>query len=244
MGLLAAEFGRTTWLVSRLDLYLDVQGWDLAVADRERFVCRSQKVTTFEDGERLTGFVFGSGKTLLARLYDKTAKIAGDGSDWWREVWGRRYVPGWPVWRVEFELRRKPLDELGIREPLEALEEASATWGYLTQQWLSHRTPTRDQTRSRWPVSSGWVDVQSAFEANVTVPAERIRSAARSGSLRLILPSVRGYVAKVGALRGERDLDGAVGSLREWLVWDELESGIPFDLRIAEKRRGLGLGLA
>ncbi|MAT04282.1 MAG: hypothetical protein CL424_04465, partial [Acidimicrobiaceae bacterium] len=53
-----------------------------------------------------------------ARIYDKTNEIAGNGHDWWHEVWGTAFDPDRTVLRVEFEFdteRRTLLDEFLVR---------------------------------------------------------------------------------------------------------------------------------
>jgi hypothetical protein len=77
--------------VSRIDLHADWQGWDVSGDDRHRFVCRAHDLATYEDNADLWGFSFGNRKSgsVTARIYDKTREIAGNGHDWWEELWGR-----------------------------------------------------------------------------------------------------------------------------------------------------------
>jgi hypothetical protein len=74
--------------VSRVDVYADMQGWRLELADLDRFVCRGrgrraflEREQAFASGRRLTGFMFGR-DALVARLYDKTAEIRRRGVSW------------------------------------------------------------------------------------------------------------------------------------------------------------------
>jgi hypothetical protein len=83
-------------VVSRVDVYTDAIGWDLELADLDRFVCRGrsrrgfvERELTFASGRRLTGFMFGR-DALVARLYDKTAEIALRGVTWLHDLWGER----------------------------------------------------------------------------------------------------------------------------------------------------------
>ena len=96
--MLEPELGQLRFWVNRVDLFVDWQGWMLRLDDAHRFVCRAEARRTYEVGGTLTGFEFGSRKTktLLARLYDKTAETAAKDTDWWHEVWGERYVHGLP----------------------------------------------------------------------------------------------------------------------------------------------------
>jgi hypothetical protein len=75
---LSTELRQLRLWVNRVDLFADWQGWNLTLADASRFVCRADARRTYEVAGALTGFEFGSRttKTLLARLYDKTADMA------------------------------------------------------------------------------------------------------------------------------------------------------------------------
>lgn len=85
-------------------------------------------------GGTLTGLEFGSRKTktLLARLYDKTAEAAAKDTGWWHEVWGERYVPGLPVHRLEFEFSRQGLVEFDLNTPDQVLGAVGDLWSYAT----------------------------------------------------------------------------------------------------------------
>jgi len=137
--------------VSRLDLYVDVQGFPLDAYDRERYVCRAEARRTYEQSERCSGFDFGSrrGGTITGRIYDKSLDIANKGTDWWLEIWGDRHTPGADVTRVEIEFGRKALTEFRLDSPTQVLAATGDLWAYGTEQWLTHRTPTADSNRSR-----------------------------------------------------------------------------------------------
>lgn len=134
--------------VSRLDLYVDVQGWWPTGDDRYRFVCRGQTLETYEASGELTGFSFGRRKTgtIVARIYDKTRDADRKGSDFWLDVWGERLDPAKPVFRVEFELARTALREYGLDTVDDVLGAVPALWLSVTSEWLTYRSPTADQT--------------------------------------------------------------------------------------------------
>ena len=75
----APIFGHIEWQVSRIDLFMDVQGWDLDADDRRDFVCRAKARRTWEDDEDLTGLGWGAGDAVLARIYDKTRESSEKG---------------------------------------------------------------------------------------------------------------------------------------------------------------------
>ncbi|QCC77494.1 hypothetical protein [Nocardioides daphniae] len=189
--------GAVEWKVSRLDVYMDSQGWLLSSEDRAAFVARSAQTVMYENDAEMQTLMFGSAKSpVKARIYDKTAEIAKKGTDWWPSVWGDAYRPGTRVLRVEFQVGRQVLKECGIDKPEQALEHAPELWGYLTEKWLSCRIPTEDETRSRWPVAAEWQQVQQASLRGGAVGLDRVRAGAVAGDLRRIMPALRGYVAR------------------------------------------------
>ena len=140
--------------VARLDLFLDVEGMDLCAADRSAFVCRADEIRTYETGQVVTGFSFGSRQKqrISARLYDKTAEITARGTDWWELIWGERHTPGAQVWRIEFEIGRAALADLELFRPDAVLAAAPSLWRYCTADGSRcarrRRTPTAPAGRS------------------------------------------------------------------------------------------------
>jgi hypothetical protein len=240
VDLLEAALGAVEWKASRVDLFVDTQGWSLGSEDRGRFVCRAKKLVTHEDGESLTGFQFGSRKSgaLTARIYDKTVEVADKGSDWWFAKWGDSFQPGERVLRVEFEVNRPALKEMKLDAPSAVLESAPAIWGYVTDDWLTYRTPAADGTRSRWPVAPEWRDIQRASLRGGALGLDRVQAGVAQGSLRNMLPALRGYLVSAGAHLGVSTLEETLHRVGRVLSLDEQRTGIPFSDRIAERRLG------
>lgn len=229
--------------VNRVDLFADWQGWTLALDDAHRFVCRAEARRTYEVGGTLTGFEFGSRKTktLLARLYDKTADVAAKDTGWWHEVWGERYVHGLPVHRLEFEFGRQGLVEFDLNTPDQVLDAAGDLWAYATGEWLTYRSPTSDQTRSRWPLALEWLQVRAATLRHQAVGLERLRLARRSTSIEKLLPGLTGYLASLGALIGTEGIDDTLRAIGHHLHTYEIVSQTAFADRVARRRSGLEL---
>lgn len=152
---------------------------------------------TFEADDRLTGLQFGNRttKSVLARIYDKTADVERTGADWWFDIWGRQREPGLQVHRVEFELNREALAQFGLTGPIETLGAIGDIWTYCSREWLTHRSPTADANRSRWPVSVEWSCVQQAALVQQKRGIERITRQLRCGSLRKLSPGVLAWWA-------------------------------------------------
>jgi hypothetical protein len=238
MELLAEEVGACVFTVSRLDLYMDVQGWCPTADDRYRFVCRSQTLETYETDGELTGFSFGRRKTgtVVARIYDKTRDADRKGADFWLDVWGNGFDTAKPVFRVEFEMARTALREYGVDTLDEVLDAVPSLWVSVTNEWLTYRSPTADQTRARWQVAPEWQAVQRASVAEGAFGIGRMYEGRAKGSVRRLIPPLNGWVAHYGALVGTDDVEGTcqrlASSLRDW----EIVSRRSFTDRVAEWR--------
>lgn len=242
MGTLEVLLGEVQWSSSRVDVFMDVQGWDLCSEDRARFVCRARQLAMWESDLAFQTMRFGTGKSgVMARIYDKTAESRARGTDWWPDVWGEPYRAGERVLRVEFQVTRQVLAQTAIDDPVEALDRLPNLWAYLTDEWLSLRTPTADQTRSRWPVAPEWKDVQQASLRNGAIGLERMRAGHRSGSIRRLLPATRGYLAAVGALGGAQSLGDALRVVAREITLQDEAGRHSFDVQLASKRLAFGL---
>jgi hypothetical protein len=205
---LLSEVGEV--LCSRVDIYVDFQGWVPRPADYERFVTRSRRNTSHiaihHDGRRFTGFTFGR-DAIVARLYDKSLEIAHSGKEWMRAVWGKRLDPLRPVWRLEFQLRREVLSECSLKEPDEVIRKRQALWSYGTR-WLSLRSPRAGDRRTRWPVASAWVQLSRAA---LGVPqSDLVRQRIRKHEESVLVRGLAGYASSLAAMAGVSDLDVAM----------------------------------
>ncbi|WCO65288.1 hypothetical protein PO878_12345 [Iamia majanohamensis] len=231
------ECGPVELSVSRVDVFAEGQGWSLSPDMSAGFVCRAKKKATYEDGDLCTGFTMGRGsKTISARLYDKTAEVAGNGHDWWHDVWGPAFDRAAPVHRVEFQIRREGVRSFQVSEPSDVLDAVGDLWKYCTDEWLTHRIPTGDQTKSRWPVTDEWQAIQRASLRGKLLGVARLKAGARSGALRVLAPLLSGCVSSVGAHFDFDDIDSAVAALPDLLREYEQVSGRMFSERVHEKR--------
>ncbi|MGO8947855.1 MAG: hypothetical protein ACLQUY_09360 [Ktedonobacterales bacterium] len=128
---------------SRFDLHIDWQGGfapSFAAGEVERFVKpRRLKWHPFFEGTRCTGYRFGSGDPILARLYNKSTERRARHDEGYFALLAARdpvvFDPNRDVWRLEFQIRREGLtsfrlapstaaDEKKEGEDLEAQIEA------------------------------------------------------------------------------------------------------------------------
>ncbi|MDA8393891.1 MAG: hypothetical protein M0T72_01400 [Candidatus Dormibacteraeota bacterium] len=227
--------------ISRLDLYCDTQGWSPVVEDFDKFHCRAVRRRTYSvpaydqahlRGRRASGFVFGGGD-LMARCYDKTMERSVRGSEWPKALWVD-WAQDQPVWRVEFQFRRRSLVSLGCSTPAEALAARQELWRYATQ-WLSLRTPTTDSNRSRWPEAPEWTVIRQAQVGSPTSPL--VRDLVRSADELRIIRGLVGYASSLAALGAAPGLGAALARTVPGIPAYLDRKGEDFADIVARKRR-------
>lgn len=231
--------GSSELLLSRLDLYADIQGWVPVLEDLHRFVGYGRNRRGFEErneaftaGDRLTGLMFGR-DALVARLYDKTQEIRQHGVSWLPDLWG---VDGRdkPVWRLEFQFRRKVLVEFHLRSVDETLASLQDLWRYAANDWLTLRMPMTNQQRTRWPVDPLWQQIQVIEVAPSCTGVVRRRL--DQATLERIVQGLWGYVTSLAALRDCSELDDALLELRRQLEHYMTTKERSFQAEVLRKR--------
>jgi hypothetical protein len=167
-----------TLRASRLDACADVLLPEHLWASElfEHAVTRARHKALYCDGELLSGWQVGRG-AVVGHLYDKPHEIVKSGKGWMFEVWGLSDVPlGWRIIRVEFQLLRRALKELGIESLQDALELDGNLWSHCTQEWLKFQTrPGTHHTQRR--TLPWWRVVQEGFGgAQTAEPLVRAKS--------------------------------------------------------------------
>ena len=230
-------------VVSRVDVYADTQGWELELADLDRFVCRArvrrgfvERDHVFKSGRRLTGFMFGRG-AMAARLYDKTAEIGRRGVSWLPDLWGQERAEDRPVWRLEFQVRRDALAEFQLRTAGEVLASVQDLWRYGTVDWLTLRVPTADRRERRWPLDPLWREVQAVIIAPSVSGVVRRRLL--QATEERIVQGLQGHVTSWAALRGRRHLHGTLEAVRPILERYLASRGRTFTGEVERKRARL-----
>ena len=227
--------------ISRLDLYCDTQGWLPAVDDFDKFHCRAVRRRTYSvpiydqahlRGRRASGFVFGGGD-LMARCYDKTMELRSRGSEWPKALWVD-WDQDQPVWRVEFQFRRRSLVSLRCSTPAEALASRQELWRYATQ-WLSLRTPTSDSNRARWPEAPEWAVIRQAQVGSPTSPL--VRDMVRSADELRMIRGLVGYASSLAALGAAPGVGAALARTVPGIPAYLERKGEDFATIVARKRR-------
>ena len=143
--------------------------------------------------------------------------------------------------RVEFELSREALRQFGLSSPEQTLNATGSLWTSLTSEWLTHRVPSSDQTKSRWPVSPQWQVVRQASIAEDDWGIARMYGGKRNGSLFNLMPALVGYLASFGALTSSTSFSDLLPHLSDRLRQYASDTSTTLDERITLKRAKFGL---
>lgn len=226
--------GRIMWhKFSRLDICADLAGIEAeqfvqAVWDG-KYIARASKKSYYEDGRRRTGVTVGKNDIVL-RIYDKLHEVTIAKPDKTKELilvqkrWGKS--PSNAV-RVEFQLRRPALNELGIDTMSDFWTKGASVSKYLTVEWfrLLEQVPdAKNNHQSRCDTATIWNQVQHAFESwlrKPRQPVERKKRAFCKDSLRLGKQAMGCMMSAIVDLTQEMHMDREEFRLhlREALDW-------------------------
>ncbi len=189
--------------VSRLDVTVDFQGWVPEQADLARVTTKARTNATYRRNAGFTGFMFGGGSAIAARLYDKRLEAQLSGKLYFDRLWAmqRGYDAQAPVWRLEFQLRREALrdfedsNQVNCSRWADCLPRIGTLWRYLSGRWLTFREARTAQTRQTLTPEWAALVSQPQFIAD-----QRATGLYRTGLKRKhgdrTMPALCGYLAR------------------------------------------------
>lgn len=193
--------------VSRVDLFVDFCadiGMDL-FNPLEHWVTRTQSVDLHYRYGQFSGWSFGLGGEVSARLYDKTLEIEKKSRKFFlHDLWR---AAGWDgarkVWRMEFQAKRDVLVTLSVLKVEHLLQLQAGLWRYFTEDWLRLAVPSpTDSNQTRWPNHPLWDDITKAFRLELEQPRLQRFSPMRPPSDAQLFVNGLGGVTSFMARRG------------------------------------------
>ncbi len=153
--------------LSRVDVCVDLPGVPVEgfveLCRADRFVSRGKKRAMFDEGRKATGYSIG-GKQVMLRVYDKLDETKHDALK--RALlkanrWG--VLPN-SATRVEFQMRRGKLKQLGVDSVEDWFEKRATVCEWLTNDWFRlTEGPVDRKHADRAAVHPLWVSVQGLF---------------------------------------------------------------------------------
>lgn len=194
---------------SRVDLCVDLllpeSEWRRDLSDH--FVTRARSRSAYDDGRLLSGFSIGKG-AVSARIYDKPLEILSKShKDWMFDIWGIKSVPdGYRVIRVEYQLRRDLLREMGVRRWEHLQPSLPGLWRYCTASWL-RVVDDAGLHHTQHAALPWWRAVEVGFDGASTAN-ELVRDKAISYDRRRLAKQAAGCLTSLASmLVHERDLE-------------------------------------
>lgn len=221
--------------VSRADVAVDVQGLDPTDEMMRNIVCAASYRGTHGTAKKTETYQFGR-RDVLLRVYDKRAEIAVSDKDWVEDSW--RFAAGYdaelPVHRVEVQLRRKALAELGFDTAEQVLTRPGALLDY-GLSWANLRVPTSDATKTRWPEDPKWTAIRKAVFDGAAL--QRVTRPAELMSLNRTVRNFLGCIARAGAYFETTDFIDAAQRLSFAAEVHMMQEGLDFGVLVENNRR-------
>lgn len=239
--------------ISRLDICMDTDEAEFSEKDINGIVTYSKSktmhyISPVDDvnysGREFTGYTIGRGKTILCRIYNKTKEIVKSGKEWFKDIWQKNsWTEEKPVWRVEFQLRRKVLKEFSFDSVEDTFLELDPLWKYLTCEWLEIRKPKKNEKVTNWILTKKWQVVQSAIEYNA--PA-LIRLKIKKGNIEKIKAQAGGLLISMDAAEDDGGIDATLDSLKEYVIEKLKRKKKKFEDEVQKRKKqymeGLNMG--
>lgn len=233
--------------ISRVDLFVDFTA-DLRMDTfdpLQDWVTRTQSLDLHYRYNQFSGWSFGMGGDIGARLYNKRLEIEKKSHKFYiYELW---LAAGWDglkqVWRMEFEAKREVLKELGIYKLDNLLQLQNALWIYLTQDWLRLAVPIpSDTNQTRWPTHPLWDQISRVFDQGSEQPKlQRFTPSRLPNDERLFVHGLGGLTSFMAA-RGIVDMSEGIGEyFHQATEFHNARSGLKkmgMELYIGHKVRG------
>jgi hypothetical protein len=115
-------------------------------------------------GKEMSGFTIGQGGVFSARIYDKEREIRCKSKKFWMfDVWQVKEIPKrCHAIRVEFQLRREAILELGMNTVWSFVNNPRNVWAYCTRSWLKFQDDPKLHHTLQTTLPF-WVTVQNGF---------------------------------------------------------------------------------
>ncbi len=225
--------------VSRLDLAADFSVPEGLNSEflKQHCVCKSGKRVFYEDDSDTETAYFGAASSpIRLRIYDKTRELLTSPTKTWLPVvWGEKTHDR--VMRVEFQMRREALRELGMVECTD-LRKVGGIWEYLATVWFSLRLP-EDKNTSRRAIHPFWLSVQSVGKnlgESVTVVRKRFQA---KPNLTRVLSQLRGHFVSFASLNGNDNFSEALDSFNDTMTSRHLDRNFDEDVQTRRIKFGV-----
>lgn len=200
--------------VSRADLCPDLtfpeDEWTADKLKSHR-VTRAKSVSAFwGEKDRLETLYIGQGD-MQARLYDKVREIEKiSHKAWMFDIWKIDVPPDdHLIIRVEFQMRREVLKEMGVGSLEEFIGQIESVWSYCTEKWLQFKDGDRDIRPELRNTLPWWTELQSHF-LGLQAGEPVVRKKALRMDEEMLRKETMGFLSSLTAVKMEKRGSGAL----------------------------------
>lgn len=200
---------------SRLDLCADLELPRFIALDflRSTVVSKTKVFRPWLNGDELESFYAGKGGNVLqVRIYNKAKEVQkNDEKRFFYAVWE---VPEEAnVWRIEIQMLRPFLKQIGINSVADMEDKAGGAWAYATEKFFSLRLPD-NKNPTRRTVHPFWAAVQAcAGEFGKVQDIKRDFSSSGTASVDWLVNHIAGCLSSYAAKLQISDPDVALEQL-------------------------------
>lgn len=230
--------------VSRGDLCVDfVTDYPINQIQNNEWVTKARRFDSHIDERRFSGFSIAAGSPLSARMYNKSLELKKHPRPYLERIW---LDAGWDgvsdVWRLEYQLRRQALRDLGVVRYSDLAASLAGIWDYCTHKWLRHTQPLAgDGNQSRWPLSVLWQLLQSAQWSGINevqrINSERSRGPSDRSLFVNGLAPLTSFMARDGYLDAAEGAMAYVDAARQYHDRNAIQTGVDFENYVSAKIR-------
>jgi hypothetical protein len=194
--------------LSRVDLAVDLAGIPMSEVDfaqrSDYVICAARESTVYMRTSQTTGIMYGRGATVV-RIYNKALETGRRG-DKWAWLVDNRYGGVSPehALRVEIQLRRDALREMGVDSFEDYIERRAAIARYIVTSWIRFTDSPVDRKNDNYKrsrMSSFWLRVVHAFESFTGSTERVVRRVRRTGGdVQSLLKQAVGCIAAAQVL--------------------------------------------
>ncbi len=121
------------------------------------------------------------------------------------DVWGLDEIPkGSKVIRIEYQLRREVLKQLGLENHIDLQKYYGNAWAYCTVEWLNFKDSPGKHQRNQRKTLPWWQVVQNGFRG-MKNPVPLVRYKAINADEKQLVAQAFGYLSSLQALNIEME---------------------------------------
>lgn len=245
-NLIGTSISKEDQVLTSLDFCFDSDEIRFVDSDKRTFVTKALLVDKHYDKQskssELTGYDIGNRKgNLFLRIYNKSFELEKSKKYWFKDIWKSK---DWKenedndVWRVEFQIRKKVLNELRVFTIEDFVNKEKEIWKYLTNDWFKIKS-RRNKNNYNSKVKRKWKKVQKSVDLETKEII--IRKPYRSGDVNSHLNQIFGNITSYAAIKNNLNEEEILKEVKKLLHQKQKDKDLTFEEMVKAKIQDRGL---